>query len=119
MRSKVGCRICGKKSSNSGFVNAGSSENCLCRPCYAREIRSCLQTICAQTQTVEPTDNFEEGMYFQRFFELISLVCFEKLFKFIFPHSETTTGLSELQRSEKTILSSYQTISGKHIIMNI
>ena len=119
MRSKFGCRICGKKSSNSGFVNAGSSENCLCRPCYARQIRSCLQTIGVQTQTEEPTDNFEEGMYFQRFFELVSLVYFEKLFNVIFPHSETTASVSQLQRNESTTPSSYQTISGKHITMNI
>ena len=79
MRSKFGCRICRKKSSNSGFDNAGSSENCLCRPWYAQQIHSCSQTISVQTQTEEPTDNFEEGMYFQRFFELIPLVYFEKL----------------------------------------
>ena len=56
---------------------------------------------------------------FQRFFELVSLVYFEKLFNVIFPHSETTASVSQLQRNESTTPSSYQTISGKHITMNI
>lgn len=51
MRSKFPCSVCGTKSANSGFVSPGSHEKCLCRPCYARQIRACLQTIGVHVET--------------------------------------------------------------------
>ena len=64
MRSKFPCRICGKKSANSGFVNPGVREKCICRPCYEQQIRACLQNlgVHAETQT-EFNTTTEEDMF--------------------------------------------------------
>ena len=107
MRSKYPCRICGKKSSNSEFINPGSSKNCLCRPCYARKIRSCLQTIGVQTQTEDLHDNVEGSMYFSCCFYSIAL-----------QFSDYLTCILYLESLYQQRPNSYQTISGRHIFIS-
>ena len=40
MRSKNPCRVCGKKSSQSGFVFKNILNKCTCKLCYTRLLRS-------------------------------------------------------------------------------
>ena len=61
MRSKFPCRVCGKKSANSGFVNPGLREQCICRPCYAKQIRTCLQNIGVHVETQSELSTMTEG----------------------------------------------------------
>jgi hypothetical protein len=69
MRSKFPCCVCRTKSANSGFVCSGTREKCLCRPCYAQQLRESLQTfgvgVNVETQTELDTVVCEGGMYFK------------------------------------------------------
>lgn len=107
MRSVFPCCVCGKKSANTGFVNPGICEQCICRPCYARQVRACLQTIGVhtETQTELTTGISEEGMCISLSF--IFCICCSMCMQHVFQSLTFFTPTERISQSS----SSYLTVS--------
>ena len=105
--------LCGTKSANSGFVNPGLREKCLCRPCYAPQLRASLRTfgvgVHVETHTELDTVISEGGMYVEIclfvFVFFISILN-EPLGLLIFSHFFLT------ETSSQSSQSTYHTVSG-------